>query len=554
MILKKVISLLVCVGLIVGCTSFYALATGTENNVSPTVEVSENYVAALDNSGVVWTWALNSNDVTSSSFPTAVNSASSLKFTAISAGYDHMLALSDDGRVYAWGSNACGQLGCDPNVQNLQTTTTPTPVGGALEDKTVVDIAASDCVSLALLADGSVYSWGDYSDGLLGIENKNGQANAVTPKQIETLRGIFIVDLFASNSVAAALAADGNIYLWGKNNKLQTGNAQNPSITLVPTQASVANGFLITDITFGLYHSSFLSKNGMIGNIGANNAGQFGNSSCEIAETPFYSQIGITQTNTQNPTDVLFCDIAAGTDHMLALSSDGDIYAWGNLNNAQLGNVAYNGTYDAPEEVLYFSDIVIIGIDSCGTTCAAIDGSGFVYLWGEPYQTPQRVIKENTDPLCLGSAPSNIVQNAYVTATAVIPAPTYTVSIPATLGANDLMQSSTVSNRSIPFTISVSNVDNLFGEQQVEVAISTESGEFILINEAESHQLIYQVYKNATGGTPLSSGDVIAVFTESATTSVSGRIEIDQSQIVYTDEYFGTLIFDISLVPTGEED
>ena len=38
------------------------------------------------------------------------------RITKVSCGWNHTMALSDDGTVYVWGSNAFGQLG-EPGVQ-----------------------------------------------------------------------------------------------------------------------------------------------------------------------------------------------------------------------------------------------------------------------------------------------------------------------------------------------------------------------------------------------------------------------------------------------------
>src|SRR5699024_11774961 len=70
----------------------------------------------------------------------------------ISAGADHTLALGDDGRVFAWGNNADGQLGDGTTIarsQPVRVDTSGTPMDGAH----IAQVSAGDYPSLAPAAD-----------------------------------------------------------------------------------------------------------------------------------------------------------------------------------------------------------------------------------------------------------------------------------------------------------------------------------------------------------------------------------------------------------------
>jgi hypothetical protein len=125
--------------------------------------------------------------------------------THVAGGFGHTVARMADGSVYAWGDNSSGQLG----LGNTTSATTPQLVTlprGALA------VAATSTASYALLDDGSVYAWGASGGfGLLGDGNKNSARNAPAP--ITALSGI--VQISARDNDAVVLRRDGAVLHWG---------------------------------------------------------------------------------------------------------------------------------------------------------------------------------------------------------------------------------------------------------------------------------------------------------------------------------------------------
>ncbi|CAG0899568.1 unnamed protein product [Darwinula stevensoni] len=78
----------------------------------------------------------------------------------VACGYAHVLALSDEGHLYVWGANECGQLGLgDRNVR-------PVPTRHPREIGRVVEIGATHYSRLsgAMTRDARVYAWGQFRD------------------------------------------------------------------------------------------------------------------------------------------------------------------------------------------------------------------------------------------------------------------------------------------------------------------------------------------------------------------------------------------------------
>jgi len=71
-------------------------------------------------------------------------------------------------RVFAWGYNACGQLGDNITNSSLIPLTVNHSADSALHDKIPVAISAGDHWSLALCSDGTLAAWGVNDEGQVG--------------------------------------------------------------------------------------------------------------------------------------------------------------------------------------------------------------------------------------------------------------------------------------------------------------------------------------------------------------------------------------------------
>ncbi len=131
--------------------------------------------------------------------------------------------------------------------------------------------------------------------------------------------------------------------------------------------------------------------------------------------------------------------------------------------------------------------------------------------------------------------------NATVTATVIANnSPVYSVAVPTGITADNLIRTSESSFVDTKFTIHVSEVLALNG-QQICVLVSGSDGEFILQNADGTSTLPYTVYSSANEDASLSSGDVFATFTQEG--SQEGFIRIDQKNITKADTYTGNLRF-----------
>jgi alpha-tubulin suppressor-like RCC1 family protein len=210
----------------------------------------------------------------------------------------HQLALLADGSVLAWGDNALGQVGgagvqtrvgCTDTVVPGPKVCAPVVVPGIAN---AVQVAPGSVFSAALLADGTVRSW--------GFANSPALANPTdTADKPWTLPGLAnIVSIASGNAHLLALAADGTLYGWGDNGHGQLGNASAVGVTVaVPTAISAAQfGSPIRSIAAGDRFSLVVLQDGSVYTFGLNSvssvSAQYGtlgqNSTVLFTATPGY--------------------------------------------------------------------------------------------------------------------------------------------------------------------------------------------------------------------------------------------------------------------------
>jgi alpha-tubulin suppressor-like RCC1 family protein len=330
--------------------------------------------------GSAWAWGYNSSGqlgnatTTNSSTPVQVSLPSGTTVTAIAGGSAHSLALTSSGQVLAWGYNADGELG------NGITTTTgcfciSTPVAVSLPSGiTVTAIAGGQSHSLALTSTGQVLAWGSNSYGQLG----NGSTtNSSTPVAVSLPSGTTVTAIAAGDGHSLALTSSGQVLAWGWNFYGQLGNGTTTNSS-TPVPVSLPSGTTVTAIAVGFYHSLALTSSGQVLAWGWNFYGQLGNgtttttTSCQCIPTPV--QVSL-------PSGTTVTAVAGGYGHSLALTSTGRMLAWGYNGYGELGNGSTTNS-STPVAVSLPSGTTVTAIAGGFYHSLALTSSGQVLAWG----------------------------------------------------------------------------------------------------------------------------------------------------------------------------
>eukprot|EP01138_Halocafeteria_seosinensis_P004539 gb/GECG01004643.1/.p1 GENE.gb/GECG01004643.1/~~gb/GECG01004643.1/.p1 ORF type:complete len:2356 (+),score=226.90 gb/GECG01004643.1/:1-7068(+) len=144
----------------------------------------------------------------------------------------------------------------------------------------------------------------------------------------------------------------------------------------------------IEKICSGSYHSIILDTYGRIYSFGINDWGQCGVFSRKGVIINFTKEVVIDDKHVPHVRNVLkdgilrFSDIATGTEHTIALSTNGVVVGWGSNRFCQLGT-SEAGSYSAvPRAIPRLSKRVVTEISSGSRHCVARTKEGDVYCWG----------------------------------------------------------------------------------------------------------------------------------------------------------------------------
>jgi len=279
---------------------------------------------------------------------------------SVAVGTQHSLAVAADGTVWSWGNNYGGALGID-SVKEVITSprSTVNQVPGLTD---IISVAAGGNSSLALKSDGTVWTWGWNEKGSLGLSRLGSQRS---PAQIDGLSGITAISQGLQH--AMALDKDGQVWGWGLNDMGQVGDGSTKDrdrpvkVQGLPKKAvAVAAGYF--------HHSMALLEDGTVWEWG------------EIRRADRYD-LAVPPGPVPRPLPGL-SDVAAFSDgggHFLALDKNGKLWAWGLNGHGQLGDGTAVSRWRA-EAVPNLGEVIAIAAGDAHS--AAVCSDGTIWTWG----------------------------------------------------------------------------------------------------------------------------------------------------------------------------
>ena len=223
--------------------------------------------------------------------------------------------------------------------------------------------------AFALTESGELYAWGPMG-GVLGLGDDRNYLRPTKVPGLSNIKAIFL-DSGLLDHYTFALTESGEVYAWGGNEKGQLGlgdakDRRRP--TKVPGLARVKS----IAVGGGLIFALALTESGEVYAWGQNERGQLGLGDREDRLTPTKvpGLAGVKAIATG----------AIGSDSSFALTESGEVYAWGENNDGQLG-LGDRENRLMPTKVPGLAGVRAIFVsDSYGF---ALTESGEAYAWGE---------------------------------------------------------------------------------------------------------------------------------------------------------------------------
>jgi len=318
------------------------LLTGTRQIKE--LALGANFTCAIFESGQVGCWGRNNVGQLGTVTPGNLVNLGVLHARKIAAGWDHTCVILSDGTVGCWGGNSCGQLGVQLGTENCtvadsayRDTVQIHAFGGTIR---AIDITAGDKFTCVLMEDASVKCWGQNDVGQLGANISNTNSTSLGP-QNTVLTGLPAkpVTLSSGRKHTCALLANGSVFCWGNNNRGQLGIGNTPTAlnymgygTGAETMdiSRIAEIGTVNAITVeaGDDHSCAILDTGDVRCWGDNNWGQLGLSKSSTT----LAHLGTIQDPSTEAAISLggkAIGLALGLQSTCALLSMGEVKCWG---------------------------------------------------------------------------------------------------------------------------------------------------------------------------------------------------------------------------------
>lgn len=288
-------------------------------------------------------------------------------------------ALLGDCALRSWGGDDRGQLG-NGVEKTEETWPLPSPVKAIVTEegkeeivelKNVKEVVAANQHVIALLNDGTVWTWGasEYGERGNGEKGPREEPNIISPRdlavQVTALENKKVLQVTTGGRRDYALienqeTEEEEIYVWGedKNEELGVATAETCSGTGYGEKSCVTEPTLLTSLKGDIKSlaAGEWAAYALVGGEevkveawGQNTYGQLGIGSTETKTEP--QEVALPKT----PSSPVL-EVTAGKNHALAVRSDGVAFSWGDNEKGELGHTSTQecGSHSCsiePEEV-----------------------------------------------------------------------------------------------------------------------------------------------------------------------------------------------------------
>lgn len=239
----------------------------------------------------VWFWGANSWSDPKGDEPSQVLTLARKRVCQVTVGKEHAMALTEGGRVFAWGKNDFGQLGTGDEENRAL------PVYTELPYETYIgSIAAGGNFTLGLTKRGELWSWGRFQASNFPRLFTETWCNGYESKGEMGLKGLKLAQVRAGDQHMGVSTKDGKLYTWGYNDFGQLGWGLHGEGRVGQQKPQQVKGLLekeeIIDFACGGGHTVAITKSCRVFAWGSNTNGQLGHAMKECFPEPVEIPLG----------------------------------------------------------------------------------------------------------------------------------------------------------------------------------------------------------------------------------------------------------------------
>ncbi len=244
------------------------------------VDCGWGHSVGIKNDGTLWAWGANRSgqlgDGTTDYRNSPVQVGIDIDWQSVSVGGDHTVAVKTDGTLWTWGANGGGQLGDGTTIYR----NSPVQVGS--DDTHWQSVSAGSEHTVAIKADGTLWSWGANRSGQLGDDITDYRK---IPDQVgsDTWQSVS-----AGSEHTVAIKTDGTLWSWGANRSGQLGDGTMEDKE-IPFQVGSDTW---RSVSAGSEHTVAIKTDGTLWAWGSNYRGQLGDGSTENRTSPVHTGSG----------------------------------------------------------------------------------------------------------------------------------------------------------------------------------------------------------------------------------------------------------------------
>ena len=263
------------------------------------------------------------------------------RFIQVAAGGERTFAIDENHKLWGWGSTFGGQLGtdCPDQPGNGQGCSTPVQIpikNRAGIEANIEKIFTGPDRAFALDKDGNLYGWGWNLSNAITGTTDN---DIYQPLLLDDT-GKY-VEVATGNEHTVAIDKQGNLWGWGynRNGQVGLGDPNKTGIYTYKQPTQINDGRTYTHVTAGRDYTLAISRDGNTYAFGNNRKGQLG--------------VG-DKTNRYTPTLVSgghkFAQLAAGEFNSLAIDTTGQVWTWGTEPGIATGTNQTNAQWLEPHK------------------------------------------------------------------------------------------------------------------------------------------------------------------------------------------------------------